>query len=166
MLNQEEPCTIEELLDEEDGCISMCRAATPKLIEFVCDKEVLAKLIAYSCKTPPEMATHQQSHKFPFYAADVLTSNITILQAITEGGWPKKKEEESEEEKKSDKSESNEFENSAENKMVQSILNKQNENDKKEKVEKLVEELDQDLETVDAENKEGQDAKGESKVPT
>ena len=128
MLSQEEPCSIEELLDEEEGCISMCRAATPKLIEFVCDKEVLAKLIAYSCKTPLEMATHQQSHKFPFYAADVLTSNITILQAITEGGWPKKKEEESEEEKKSDKSESNEFENSAENKMVQSILNKQNEN--------------------------------------
>ena len=33
-------------------------------------------------------------------------------------------------------------------------------------MEKLVEELDQDLETVDAENKEGQDAKGESKAPT
>lgn len=49
MLNQEEPCTIEDLLEEEEGCISMCRAATPKLIEFVCDKEVLAKLIAYAC---------------------------------------------------------------------------------------------------------------------
>ena len=106
----------------------MCRAATPKLIEFVCDKQVLGKLISYACHNPQDEANHTESHKFPFYAADVLASNITILQAITEGGWNAKKEEESEEEKKSNKSGENEFENSAENKMVQSILNKQNEN--------------------------------------
>ena len=95
----------------------MCRAATPKLIEFICDKDVLAKLISYACQNPNEEANHTESHKFPFYAADVLASNITILQAITEGGWNQKNEEE-EEEKKSDKSVENEFENSAENNMV------------------------------------------------
>ena len=117
MLNNDEPCTIEELLEEEEGCISMCRAATPKLIEFICDKDVLAKLISYACQNPNEEANHTESHKFPFYAADVLASNINILQAITEGGWNQKNEEE-EEEKKSDKSVENEFENSAENNMV------------------------------------------------
>ena len=54
----------------------------------------------------------------------MLASNVTILQAITEGGWNKKKEEESEEEKKSEKIGENEIDNSSENKMVQSILNK------------------------------------------
>ena len=67
--------------------------------------------------------------RFPFFSADVLASNVTILQALTEGGWSNKKDEESEEDKKSDKSGENDFDNgSAENKMVQSILNKQNEN--------------------------------------
>ena len=41
LLSQEEQCSIEELLLEEEGCVNMCRAATPKLIEFVCDKDVL-----------------------------------------------------------------------------------------------------------------------------
>ena len=55
---------------------------------------------------------------------------MTILQAITEGGWSAKKEEESEEDKKSDKSIDNDFDNDkAENHMVQTILNKQTEKD-------------------------------------
>lgn len=56
---------------------------------------------------------------------------MTILQAITEGGWSAKKEEESDQEdKKSDKSIDNDFDNDkAENNMVQSILNKQTEKD-------------------------------------
>ena len=68
--------------------------------------------------------------RFPFFAADVLASNITILQAITEGGWSAKKEEESDQEdKKSDKSGDDAFDNDrSENQMVQSILNKQSEN--------------------------------------
>ena len=52
---------------------------------------------------------------FSLTPASVLPQN---MQAITEGGWNAKKEEESEEEKKSSKSGENEFENSAENKMV------------------------------------------------
>ena len=57
------------------------------------------------------------SSRFPFFAADVLASNITILQALTEGGWSTKKEEESDQEdKKSDKSGEGDFDN--ENKMV------------------------------------------------
>ena len=70
------------------------------------------------------------SFRFPFFAADVLASNVTILQALTEGGWQTKKEEESEnEDNKSDKSGDKEFDtHNAENKMVQSILNKQNQN--------------------------------------
>ena len=57
--------------------------------------------------------------RFPFFAADVLASNVTILQAITEGGWSAKKEEESEEDKKSDKSGDDTFDNDrSENQMV------------------------------------------------
>ena len=53
---------------------------------------------------------------------------MTILQAITEGGWSAKKDEESEEDKKSEKSVDNDFDNDrAENHMVQTILNKQTE---------------------------------------
>ena len=68
--------------------------------------------------------------RFPFFAADVLASNVTILQALTEGGWSTKKEEEEdvEDDKKSEGSGEGDFGNDrAENKMVQSILNKQNE---------------------------------------
>ena len=68
--------------------------------------------------------------RFPFFAADVLASNVTILQALTEGGWSNKKDEESDnDDKKSDKSgDFDQFGGSAENKLVQSILNKQTEN--------------------------------------
>ena len=67
--------------------------------------------------------------RFPFFAADVLASNVTILQALTEGGWSNKKDEESDnEDKKSDKSgDFDQFSGRDENKLVQSILNKQNE---------------------------------------
>ena len=63
ILSQEESCTIEDLLLEEEGCVNMCRAATPKLIEFVCEKETLQKLIAYSCAAPKNPNNHDQTHK-------------------------------------------------------------------------------------------------------
>ena len=37
---------------------------------------------------------HDQTHKFPFFAADVLASNAMILQALLEGGWNNAEEKE------------------------------------------------------------------------
>lgn len=58
-------------------------------------------------------------------AADVLTSSKTIAQAICEGGWATKTEEPEDEDKKAGSDEDLD-ENTAENKMVESILSKSN----------------------------------------
>ena len=53
LLNQEEGCTIEELLLEEERLVVLCRGGSiPKLIEFVCQKSTLEKLIQYSVQYP------------------------------------------------------------------------------------------------------------------
>lgn len=88
------------------------------------------------------------SARFPFVAADILTSNKTIAQALAEGGWevePEKKEEEE------DTKESSTFEDKSENTMVQSILANAAESENKgestdeQKKECLVETLEQEL---------------------
>ena len=66
----------------------LCRGGSiPKLIEFVCQRSTLQKLIQYSVQQPVNPNNHDQTHKFPFFAADVLASNAMILQALLEGGW-------------------------------------------------------------------------------
>ena len=101
ILNQEEGCTIEELLLEEEKLVVLCRGGSiPKLIEFVCQRSTLQKLISYAVQYPKNTNNHDQTHKFPFFAADVLASNAMILQAILEGGWKNEKEEEKTEDDK------------------------------------------------------------------
>jgi len=96
-LNQEEGCTIEELLLEEEKLVVLCRGGSiPKLIEFVCQRGTLQKLIQYSVQKPGNPNNHDQTHKFPFFAADVLASNSMILQALIQGGWNNAAEEKEE----------------------------------------------------------------------
>ena len=79
----------------------LCRGGSiPKLIEFVCQRSTLQKLISYAVQYPKNTNNHDQTHKFPFFAADVLASNAMILQAILEGGWKNEKEEEKTEDDK------------------------------------------------------------------
>lgn len=110
-MTQEGGCTLEDLLVEDEHTVNQCRAANPKLIEFMCQKETLQKLIGYATRYPQNPNNQDQSYKFPFVAADVLTASATIAQAITEGGWKvKEPEEESDDEKKGDLS-GDEFDN-------------------------------------------------------
>lgn len=172
LLNQEEGCTIEELLQEEEKLVVLCRGGSiPKLIEFICQRQTLQKLINYAIETPRNPNNHDQTYKFPYYAADVLASNAMILQALIEGGWTTEKEEE--EEDTADKTEETTMstepnENSLvqsilkgndEQQMVQSALNSQNSEDAKDnKVEKLVDTLDElDL---DGDEDKGAEEKG------
>jgi len=64
LLNQENGCTIEELLQEEEKLVVLCRGGSiPKLIEFVCQRATLEKLIAYSVQIPRNPSNHDQTHK-------------------------------------------------------------------------------------------------------
>lgn len=38
LLSQEDGCTIEDLLLEEESTVCLCRADNAKLIEFICQK--------------------------------------------------------------------------------------------------------------------------------
>ena len=87
-MNQEEGWTIEELRLEEEKLVVLCRGGSiPKLIEFVCQRSTLQQLLQHSVQQPVNPNNHDQTHKFPFFAADVLASNAMILQALLEGGW-------------------------------------------------------------------------------
>ena len=85
----------------------------------MCQRATLQKLIEYATLYPQDPADHDSSHKFPFVASDILTSSKTIAQALIEGGWAIKSEEEEEAESEGDKkSEGDGFEDLNENKMV------------------------------------------------
>ena len=59
LLNQEEGCTIEELLLEEEKLVVLCRGGSiPKLIEFICQRSTLQKLIQYSVQQPLNPNNH------------------------------------------------------------------------------------------------------------
>ena len=128
MLTQEGGCTLEDLLEEDEHCLNQCKAANTKLIEFMCQRQTLQKLLQYATLHPTDENNHDVAHKFPFVASDILTSNKQISQALTEGGWAIKTEEEEHEESGEDKKSDQDFEdsNQAENKMVQNILNTTN----------------------------------------
>ena len=64
LLNQEDGCTIEDLLLEEEKLVVLCRGGSiPKLIEFVCQRSTLQKLIGYSVQHPKNQNNHDQTHK-------------------------------------------------------------------------------------------------------
>lgn len=70
----------------------------------MCQRATLQKLIQYATQIPSIPDSHDNAHKFPFVATDILTSSKTIAQALIEGGWSTKIDdgEESGEEKKSE----------------------------------------------------------------
>ena len=118
-MTQEGGCTLEELLAEDDHCVNQCRSANAKLVEFMCQRKTLQKLIRYATLVPTDADDHDVAHKYPFVAADILSSSKTITQALVEGGWELRPDEEDEDEETKDETT---FEDSNENKMVQSIL--------------------------------------------
>jgi len=48
MLEKEGGCTIEELLQEDEVTLSQVKQNNAKLIEFLCQRTTLQKLIAYA----------------------------------------------------------------------------------------------------------------------
>jgi len=78
MLEKEGGCTLEELLLDDENCINQCKAANTKLIEFLCQRTTLQKLIQYATLRPTDPDNHDTAHKFPFVATDILCSNKTI----------------------------------------------------------------------------------------
>ena len=128
MLTADGGCTLEELLAEDEHCLNQCKAANPKLIEFMCQRSTLQKLVEYATLHPTDENNHDVAHKYPFVAADILTQSKQIATALIEGGWAIKVEEEEHEESGEDKKSEQDFEDShqAENKMVQNILNNTN----------------------------------------
>lgn len=81
---------------------------------------------------PTDVESHAIAHQYPFASADILCSSKTIAQALIEGGWNVKPDND---EEKSDQDSEDQV-----NKMVRDSLNETN--DKKDKKETLVEELD------------------------
>lgn len=63
MLSSETSCNLEDLLKEDEHVVNQCRASNPKLIEFMCQKETLAKLIEYATSRPEDIEDHNRCHK-------------------------------------------------------------------------------------------------------
>ena len=78
MLEQEGGCTLEDLLAEDEHCVSQCKAANYKLTEFMSLRSTLQKLLEYSTLKPADIHSHDIAHKFPFVASEILTSSKTI----------------------------------------------------------------------------------------
>lgn len=87
MLEKDGGCTLEELLDEDENCLNQCKAANQKLTEFMCQRSTLQKLVAFATMMPSDVESHAIAHQYPFAAADILCSSKTISQALIEGGW-------------------------------------------------------------------------------
>lgn len=75
---------------------------------------------------PANPGDRDATYKYPLVAADVLSTNHNILQALMEGGCKEKVEEEKKEDSDEEMDDAK-----AENKMVQSILSKDSQNNQK-----------------------------------
>jgi hypothetical protein len=120
LLAQEGGCKMDDLLREEDIIINAFKLnSVPKLIAFTCERENIQKLIQYAIKFPQNPDNTEQTHKFPFYATDILSSNNMILQALCEGGWSQPKDEPESDPDTDKKTDDDEFDaDRSENKMV------------------------------------------------
>jgi len=71
---------VEDLLDTEDSFVVIARGGTvSKLIEYVCKRDTLQNLINYAVLFPRNPDSHDEAHRFPYYASDVLSSNTHVL---------------------------------------------------------------------------------------
>ena len=61
ILNKED-CTLEDLLIEEET-ISECKSQNTKLLEFLCRKENLSKLIQYATRDPEDPSNKNATFK-------------------------------------------------------------------------------------------------------
>lgn len=131
MLDQEGGVTLEQLLMEDEHCLSQCKAGNQRLTDFMCQRETLQKLIKYATKMPTDPNDHAVAHKFPFVAADILTSSKLIATSLVEGGSQVKAD---------DSNDDDDAQDDIGLRMVSDSLKETNE--KAEKKETVVEELD------------------------
>ena len=113
ILDQEGGCTLEQLLNEDDFCIQQCKQSHPKLMDFICQRANLEKLIEYATIMPKE-ESHDVAHKYPFAAMEVLCSSKQIASALVQGGQTPEPDSEGDEV------------NISENRMVREILGRSN----------------------------------------
>jgi len=74
------PDKVDALLKEEDITVNAFKMnSIPKVTAFMCERENLLQLIQYSVKFPEEPENREKSHKFPYFATDVLASNNMLL---------------------------------------------------------------------------------------
>jgi serine/threonine-protein phosphatase 6 regulatory subunit 3 len=62
ILNRED-CKLEDLLAEEET-ISQCNSQNAKLLEFICRKENLSRLIQYATRDPEDPSKKDASFKY------------------------------------------------------------------------------------------------------
>ncbi len=62
MLEREGGVTIEELL-EEDDLLNECKASNPQVCDYICNKQVLSKLIDFITKAPIDPTNRDLTYK-------------------------------------------------------------------------------------------------------
>lgn len=62
ILNKEEGCTLEEFLNEEET-VSECKNQNSKLLDYLCSKENLLRLIEYATQHPQDPQNKTETYK-------------------------------------------------------------------------------------------------------
>ncbi|CEM11598.1 unnamed protein product [Vitrella brassicaformis CCMP3155] len=75
-------CTLDKLLDL-DELIQEIKSNNAKVVDFLCRRDSLERLVEYIVVVPPDDADKNRGHKFPFMATEVVCQeNDRILQAF------------------------------------------------------------------------------------
>jgi hypothetical protein len=70
-------CTVDKLLEDED-CLQEFKNLNDKLINYF-DHDKLKHLIDLITVMPPDNASHNRGHKFPFLANEIFNCEINAL---------------------------------------------------------------------------------------
>ncbi len=73
----DDDCTLEMFLNDGD-VIQECKFGNSKVIDYL-DRSKVATLLDFIIEMPPEDASHERGHKFPFVASEIFSCEISAV---------------------------------------------------------------------------------------
>jgi hypothetical protein len=81
--------SLEHMLRENEMTTQLCKFGDQRALDYLSARDQLTQLIKYATAVP-EDSSHDVGNKFPYVAAELLSTNASLKKALLEGGQAQK----------------------------------------------------------------------------